>query len=248
MPTAEVFNANSNLYATAVNERFYTRIAGALAKKVARRLTPRRILELGAGTGAGTVVLRRYFPTAAILATDPSKKMLAYNQEKALRGVTYGILAAEEVNCLDEKFDLVFGNMCHHWFAPGTTSKLAALLAPGGAAAFSVPVSGLEKGNGNLLLLRICKELGGRQNHRRLPCPARLRRDFESFGTYFAEKIILRETHSPAFWATLLRARGSWAYLFGNQAAQAESLWQKLSAGCDAVTLYWHIVLVVAKK
>jgi len=246
---AEIFSANSDIYATAVNERFYTRIAAALAEKVAARLTPRRILEVGAGTGAATVVLKRYFPLAEILATDPSERMLAHNRKKGLHGVRYACFAAEELRSPNEGFDLIFGNICYHWFLPGTARNLAELLAPGGIMAFSVSVSGPEKEDGNIILLRICRELSisGRQGKHLLSL-IRLRREFACFPKCIMEKIALRETHPPALFGTLLRARGSWAFLFGPRAEEAEHRWWKLTAGRDRITLYWHIALVVVEK
>lgn len=249
MSAFEVFSATSHLYATPVNERFYIRIAAALAEKAAEKIAPRRILEVGAGTGAGTTVLRRYFPAAEILATDRSEEMLAYNRAKGLPGVTYAPVAAEEIGRLDRRFELIFGNICYHWFTPGTARLLAPLLDPGGVAAFSVPVTGPEKETGNLVLLQICRALGrGGRDGRKVPNPGRLRREFACFNKCRIEEIALREAHPPALWGSLLRARGSWAFLFGSRAALAEELWRKFTAGYSTVALYWHIALVVAAK
>ncbi|MGC7847646.1 methyltransferase domain-containing protein [Desulforudis sp. 1088] len=249
MSVAAVFSVHSEIYATPVNECFYARIATALANKIQARLNPARILEVGAGTGAATIVLRRYFPSAAILSTDPSPAMLAHNRGKGVPGVRYVCAAAEELGGLTERFDLVFGNLCYHWFTPQTARQITSLLRPGGVMAFSVPVTGVIQEEGNRVLVQICRELGVRQPKRmRLPSPQRLRREFAFAPQCTVEVITLRETHPPALFGTLLRARGSWAFLFGPQAAErAEALWRKLTAGVDQIVLCWQIALVVAE-
>ncbi|MEW6447315.1 MAG: methyltransferase domain-containing protein [Bacillota bacterium] len=249
MSVSKVFDLNSHIYATAVNERFYARIAAALTEKVVSWLTPRRILEIGGGTGAATVILKRYFPKAEILVTDPSEKMLSYNREKGLQDVRYLCASADEIAGSGESFDLIFGNVCYHWFPRGTAARLAPLLAPDGLMAFSVPVSGPGREAGNEILMQICRRLGvrGRQG-RGLLSASRLRREFSLFSKCTIERLTLRETHPPALFGTLLRARGSWAFLFGPQASQAEDLWRKRTAGYGTVTLCWNMALLVAGK
>lgn len=223
------------------------RIAAALADRIAP-LDPRRILEVGAGTGAATVILRRCFPKARILATDPSEKMLAHNSRKLLKYTDFALLSAEGASDLRDRFGLIFGNVCYHWFRPGTVHTLAKLLEPGGVMAFSVPVSGPEKGDGNLVLLRICRELGvGDRHGKHLLSLSRLRREFAGLKSS-VELITLRETLPPALFGTLLRARGSWAFLFGPRAESAEDLWKKLTTGLSDTTLHWNMALVVARK
>jgi trans-aconitate methyltransferase len=247
MSVAEVFSAHSHIYATAENERFYTRIAAALAEKVSPRLDPGKILEVGAGTGAATIILKRYFPKAEILATDPSAEMLAHNRRKKLAHVRYACLRAEEAACLEDKFDLVFGNICYHWFEKGTAKGLAGLLTPSGVLAFSTPTSGQEKGDGNLILFRICRELGVKGRHgRHLSSLSRLRKEFAHLRNVATETMTLRETCPPALLGTLLRARGSWTFVFGPEADAAENLWRKYTTGRPLTTLSWHITLVVA--
>ncbi|MGQ9512584.1 methyltransferase domain-containing protein [Thermodesulfitimonas sp.] len=249
MSVAEVFSASlAEIYATPVNERFYARIATALVNKVQARLNPARILEVGAGTGAATLILRRYFPSVPILATDPSLAMLAHNRGKGVPGVRYVCAAAEELGDLTERFDLIFGNLCYHWFAPQTARQITSLLRPGGVMAFSVPITGVMQEEGNQVLVQIYRELSIRQpKRRRLPSPQRLRREFAFAPRCTVEIITLREKHPPALFGTLLRARGSWAFLFGPQATQAEALWRKLTAGVEEVALCWQIALVVAE-
>ncbi|RJX17474.1 MAG: methyltransferase domain-containing protein [Ammonifex sp.] len=247
MSVAEVFSTHSHIYATAENERFYTRIAAALAEKVSSRLAPGKILEVGAGTGAATIILKRYFPKAEILATDPSREMLAHNRQKGLEGVRHACLRAEDASRLDEKYDLIFGNICYHWFKPGTARELSRLLTPAGVLAFSTPTSGQEKGDGNLIMFRICRELGVKGRHgRHLSSLSRLRKEFAHLKNVATETITLRETYPPAFHGTLMRARGSWTFIFGTEAGNAENLWRKYTTGRALTTLYWHITLVVA--
>lgn len=250
MSVSEIFDLNSHIYATAVNERFYARIAAALAERIVTRIRPRRILETGGGTGAATVVLRRYFPKAKIVVTDPSEKMLSYNREKGLQNVCFLCTSVEAINGFrDENFDLIFGNVCYHWFPRGTAARLAPLLTPGGMMGFSVPVSGPDRETGNEVILQICRRLGVRRRQgRHLLSASRLRQEFTIFSECTIERIALQETHPPALFSALLRARGSWAFLFGPQAPHAEILWRKLTAGRDTVTLCWNMALLVAQK
>ncbi|MEW6183358.1 MAG: methyltransferase domain-containing protein [Bacillota bacterium] len=244
---SEPFSVNSNIYASPENERFYMRIAAALADRIVS-LNPQRILEVGAGTGAATVVLRRWFPAAEILATDPSNEMLAYNKKKPLTNTTFALLPAEAAAETKDRFGLVFGNICYHWFRPGTARTLAGLLDPGGVMAFSVPVSGPAKGDGNLILLRICREIGvGDRHGKHLLSISRLRREFAGLKSS-VESVTIRETLSPAFFGVLLRARGSWDFLFGSRAELAEDMWNRLTTGLSETTLHWNIALVVARK
>jgi len=114
---------------------------------------------------------------------------------------------------------------------------------------FSVPIRGGKKEDGNWMLFRICRELSVRgRRERRLLSTDRWLQEFRPAAAYWIEEREFRETHPPGLFARLLRARGLWTFLFGEQAMLAEERWRQLAAGCAAVTLCWYVALVVAEK
>ena len=110
-----------------------------------RGLVPKRILDLGCGSGLSTGLLANTFPAAYILGVDKSPSML----EKAR--ATYGNLdfrfcdlssGLGELGGGNRKFDLIFSNACLHWIPNhGALIKdLASLLVKGGILAVQVPL------------------------------------------------------------------------------------------------------------
>ena len=110
-----------------------------------RGLSPKRILDLGCGSGLSTGLLADTFGAAYILGVDKSPSML----EKAR--ATYENLDfrfCDLSNGLGEldggtgKFDLIFSNACLHWIPNhGALIKdLASLLVKGGILAVQVPL------------------------------------------------------------------------------------------------------------
>jgi SAM-dependent methyltransferase len=65
-----------------VVQAFLTELTDWLAE-LAGKPTPRRILDLGSGTGAGTFALLARFERAAVIALDASEQMLRRLEEKA---------------------------------------------------------------------------------------------------------------------------------------------------------------------
>lgn len=95
---------------------------------------PRRILDLGSGTGYGSELLRRRFPDAEIIALDLAEGMLRYAREA--RPVADGYIAAdaEQLPLAADSFDLVFSSMALQWCyrLPGLFAELRRVLAAGG--------------------------------------------------------------------------------------------------------------------
>jgi ubiquinone/menaquinone biosynthesis C-methylase UbiE len=78
---------------------------------------PRKILDLGCGTGSGTILLQKAFPDAAITGLDLSPYMLAIANYKANQ-LSYNIKwlhgLAETTNLADNSFDVVTASLLFH--------------------------------------------------------------------------------------------------------------------------------------
>ncbi|MGO0123188.1 methyltransferase domain-containing protein [Desulfothermobacter acidiphilus] len=245
MNAPALFQQWASLYASPLNEHFYRQIAAALLEKVEGK--PGRILELGAGTGTATALLRSSYPEAWLTVTEPAIDMLRYNRARAFPRTRYLLLPAEKVGTLGEKFDFVFGNVCYHWFPPGTLAVVKSCLAPGGKVAFSIPVSGQERAEGNRLLLQVGREVGTGKRPGRQMKPARLYREFSAYFPYLSmTPFMLEESHPPALLTLLLRIRGSFYFLFGDRAALAETRFFHLASRYERLPFVWNLALVVA--
>lgn len=95
---------------------------------------PRRILDLGSGTGYGSELLRQRFPAARIIALDLAEGMLAYARERRPSADGYIAADAEQLPLADGSFDLVFSSMALQWCyrLPQLFAELQRVVAPGG--------------------------------------------------------------------------------------------------------------------
>ncbi len=101
---------------------------------------PRRILEVGCGTGRNLVSLRRRFPQAHITGLDLSEQMLAIAAGKVRDSHTTLLRRAYSgpVHAADEPFDLILFSYALSMFNPGWEQALDAAhadLAGGGCVA-----------------------------------------------------------------------------------------------------------------
>ncbi|MGK5556434.1 class I SAM-dependent methyltransferase [Actinomadura kijaniata] len=114
---------------------------GRLAESAGDR-TPRRILDLGSGTGAGTVALLRRFPDAEVIAVDAAASMLERLRHKVQALGTAGRVTTVQAD-LDDAWpsvgtvDLVWASASvHHLADPGRVLReIFAALRPGGLLA-----------------------------------------------------------------------------------------------------------------
>ena len=88
--------------------------------------SPRRILEVGSGTGDGTAALREVFPDAEITGVDLSAEMVRA-AEAAVPGVRFVQGDASKLPFGDDSFDLVAQNN-----VPVYPRELGRVTAPGG--------------------------------------------------------------------------------------------------------------------
>ncbi|MEO1211147.1 MAG: methyltransferase domain-containing protein [Cyanobacteria bacterium J06638_20] len=100
---------------------------------------PRRILDLGCGTGSTTLLLKQAYPEAEVIGLDLSPYMLLAAEDKALAnnlGIQWLHGNAEQVPFPDGSVDLVTTSLLFHETPPSVTLAILReafrLLAPGG--------------------------------------------------------------------------------------------------------------------
>jgi malonyl-CoA O-methyltransferase len=101
------------------------------------RLQPKRMLDLGCGTGHVTRLLRQRYPEADIVSVDMAFGMAAYAQ------ANYSNALCADTNHLpfqDQSIDLIVSNLMLHWCNDlgGVTREWRRVLRPEGLLMFSV--------------------------------------------------------------------------------------------------------------
>ncbi len=103
------------------------------------RGTPRRILDLGCGTGSTTLMLKQAFVQAQVIGLDLSPYMLVMADRKAKTAelnIQWHHGNAEETGLPDASFDLVTASLLFHETPPTVTKSILRecfrLLVPGG--------------------------------------------------------------------------------------------------------------------
>ena len=124
-------------------QRFWDRMAGAWDANESPGRTqsmraalehvgePKRILEIGSGTGSGTALLKARFPAADVTGVDLSPEMVRIAQAK-IEGVTFVPADASRLPFPDASFDLVAQNNVPVYF-----NEIARVVAPGGRVLIS---------------------------------------------------------------------------------------------------------------
>jgi len=239
-----LFNNLAHNYEIPENKNFYTKTARILINLIQSYIdNPFYVLELGAGTGISTKEWLTYFPTSKVICIDKSLKMLTYINEKNLDVIKICIDAKEIV--FKQKFDVIFGNICLHWFWDETfLCKLKKYLNYKGVIGFSVPVNARSFARGNLILSKILCKLGlYKKKTLREKILNRLR---DVNGKHF--EITFEETYSPSKWLKILKSRGSWNYLFDRKVKEAEELWKIYTKNLASLPLKWRIVFFLIKN
>ena len=109
----------------------------AVVKAIAR--SPRKIIDLGCGTGSTTLMIKQAFPNAEVIGLDLSVQMLAVSEYKAQQshlGIDWVHGLAEETKFADGEFDLVTASLLFHetptHIAVEILKEAYRLLKPGG--------------------------------------------------------------------------------------------------------------------
>ena len=135
---AQAFSARAGSYddVAAVQRVVAARVA---ARVVAGGLRPKRILEIGCGTGFLSEALAAAFPGAELVLTDISPAMLARCRARLGDGPAYKVLDGEHPEAAEGGFDLIVSSLAMQWFGDlrGGLARLAGLLAPGGRMVFA---------------------------------------------------------------------------------------------------------------
>ncbi|MBR8831805.1 MAG: 2-methoxy-6-polyprenyl-1,4-benzoquinol methylase, mitochondrial [Chroococcopsis gigantea SAG 12.99] len=100
---------------------------------------PRRILDLGCGTGSTTLMLKKAFPDAQVTGVDLSPYMLAmaaYKSQREGLAIEWVQMNAERTTFPGESFDVVTAGLLFHETPPSVSRKIlqecSRLLVPGG--------------------------------------------------------------------------------------------------------------------
>lgn len=137
---ARAFDRASENYdaAAALQERVRNELLGRVDEL---KVTPRAVLDLGAGTGHATRALKSRFPQSLTVAVDIAPGMLARakSQSRWLRRFERVRADAYALPFRDAAFDLVFSSLMLQWCddLDAVFTEISRVLAPGGLLLFS---------------------------------------------------------------------------------------------------------------
>lgn len=102
---------------------------------------PERIVDVGAGTGRGTALLKKRYPKAQVIAVDLAVPMLraARTHQGLLRPFLRVCGEATALPLPDHSVDVLHSNLCFQWIddLPALFGECVRVLRPGGLLAFS---------------------------------------------------------------------------------------------------------------
>lgn len=100
---------------------------------------PRRIMDIGCGTGRHTARLGATYPDAEVIALDVSESMIAVASRRVLVPNVQFVVADAQTHLPDVACDLVIANASLHWLndLPGVLPMIATRVVSGGELAFS---------------------------------------------------------------------------------------------------------------
>jgi malonyl-CoA O-methyltransferase len=133
------FAAQANVYDAAADLQWL--VAERLAERIAARVkqSPKRVLEIGCGTGFLSARLVQAFPDAYFTLSDIAPTMLSRCRSRLGGNHDYRIMDGERPEGLVGSFDLIASSLAFQWFVdlPSALERLAHLLAPGGRLMFA---------------------------------------------------------------------------------------------------------------
>jgi malonyl-CoA O-methyltransferase len=111
----------------------------ALRIAAARPIPPKRILEIGCGTGLLSAHLAALYPQAELVLTDISPVMLERARLRLGARAGYRRMDGESPDPTLGRFELIASSLALQWFTDlrGGIARLAGLLVPGGRFAFA---------------------------------------------------------------------------------------------------------------
>ncbi|NII12236.1 malonyl-ACP O-methyltransferase BioC [Oleiagrimonas sp. C23AA] len=103
--------------------------------------TPERVLDLGAGTGRGSALLKKRWPKAHIMAMDLALPMLRQARRHAgwIKPFSRVAASASELPVPDHSIDVLHSNLCIQWIddLPRLFAEFVRVLKPGGYLALT---------------------------------------------------------------------------------------------------------------
>ncbi|MGY3041029.1 malonyl-CoA O-methyltransferase [Rhodanobacter sp. TND4EL1] len=103
--------------------------------------TPARVVDVGAGTGRGTALLKQKYPKAEVIAIDLALPMLqaAKQHNSWLKPFRRVCAEATALPLADHSVDVLYSNLCFQWVddLPALFGECMRVLKPGGFMAFS---------------------------------------------------------------------------------------------------------------
>ena len=103
--------------------------------------TPLRVVDVGAGTGRGTALLKQRYPKAEVIALDLALPMLraAKQHNSWLKPFMRVCAEATHLPLADHSVDVLYSNLCFQWVddLPALFGECMRVLKPGGFMAFS---------------------------------------------------------------------------------------------------------------
>ena len=103
--------------------------------------TPLRVVDVGAGTGRGSALLKQKYPKAEVIALDLALPMLrAAKRHSSWRKPFLRVCAeATRLPLADHSVDVLYSNLCFQWVddLPALFGECMRVLKPGGFMAFS---------------------------------------------------------------------------------------------------------------
>jgi trans-aconitate 2-methyltransferase len=102
---------------------------------------PRRVLDVGCGTGSQTATLAQRWPGASVVGTDSSPEMIERAQGRAVDGRPSFSVADVTETGVNEPVDVLVCNAVLQWVPDhlDVLARMAGWLAPGGVLAVQVP-------------------------------------------------------------------------------------------------------------
>ena len=102
---------------------------------------PLRVVDVGAGTGRGTTLLKQKYPKAEVIALDLALPMLRAAKQHSSWLKPFMRVCAEATNLplADHSVDVLYSNLCFQWVddLPALFGECMRVLKPGGFMAFS---------------------------------------------------------------------------------------------------------------
>ena len=103
--------------------------------------TPQRVLDVGAGTGRGSALLKQRYPKAEVIAVDLALPMLRVAKQHSSWLKPFSRICAEAsaLPLPDHSIDVLYSNLCFQWIddLPALFGECTRVLKPGGLMVFS---------------------------------------------------------------------------------------------------------------